>query len=118
MPAVGRVRPRPASARRHPDPHHRGGCLGGIGFTMALFIAGLALDGTLLPTAKIGIFAGSVLSRRGHGLAGRRRPFHGSGTFNGVTKKTELPADAFNSSTARVECARHHRRRIEIPWKS
>ena len=39
-----------------------GGFLAGIGFTMALFIAGLALDGTLLNAAKVGILAGSVLS--------------------------------------------------------
>jgi NhaA family Na+:H+ antiporter len=38
------------------------GCLGGIGFTMSLFIAGLALDGTLLEEAKIGILGGSALS--------------------------------------------------------
>ncbi|GIW79898.1 MAG: Na(+)/H(+) antiporter NhaA [Gemmatales bacterium] len=39
-----------------------GGALAGIGFTMALFIAGLALDGHLLETAKVGILAGSVIS--------------------------------------------------------
>jgi NhaA family Na+:H+ antiporter len=38
------------------------GCLAGIGFTMALFIAGLALTGEVLDTAKIGILAGSVVS--------------------------------------------------------
>jgi NhaA family Na+:H+ antiporter len=38
------------------------GCLAGIGFTMALFIASLALSGELLDTAKIGILAGSVIS--------------------------------------------------------
>src|SRR5262249_3994465 len=38
------------------------GCLAGIGFTMALFIASLALTGPLLSTAKIGILSGSVLS--------------------------------------------------------
>lgn len=40
------------------------GCLAGIGFTMALFIAGLALpaQGDLLGNAKIGILVGSVLS--------------------------------------------------------
>ncbi len=39
-----------------------GGFLGGIGFTMALFIAGLALEGTLLDAAKIGIIGGSFLA--------------------------------------------------------
>ena len=41
------------------------GCawLGGIGFTMSLFIATLAFDGTaLLDSAKIGILVGSILS--------------------------------------------------------
>jgi len=39
-----------------------GGFLAGIGFTMAIFIAGLALAGDLLEAAKVGILAGSVLS--------------------------------------------------------
>jgi NhaA family Na+:H+ antiporter len=37
------------------------GCLGGIGFTMSLFIAGLAFDDrTLLEAAKLGILLGSA----------------------------------------------------------
>jgi NhaA family Na+:H+ antiporter len=39
-----------------------GGFLAGIGFTMALFIAGLALDGDVLDAAKVGILAASFLS--------------------------------------------------------
>jgi NhaA family Na+:H+ antiporter len=39
-----------------------GGCFGGIGFTMALFIAGLALEGGLLDAAKVGILSGSTLA--------------------------------------------------------
>ncbi len=39
-----------------------GGLLAGIGFTMALFIAELALSGTMLTTAKAGILMGSALS--------------------------------------------------------
>ena len=38
------------------------GFLAGIGFTMALFIAGLALDDALLDPAKVGILVGSALS--------------------------------------------------------
>lgn len=38
------------------------GCLGGIGFTMSMFIAGLALEGMLLEAGKIGTFAGSIIS--------------------------------------------------------
>ncbi len=38
------------------------GCLGGIGFTMSLFIANLALEGTLLDAAKIGTLGGSAVS--------------------------------------------------------
>jgi NhaA family Na+:H+ antiporter len=39
-----------------------GGFLAGIGFTMAIFISGLALQGAMLGAAKVGILAGSVLS--------------------------------------------------------
>jgi NhaA family Na+:H+ antiporter len=39
-----------------------GGLLAGIGFTMALFIAGLALDGAALNAAKVGILAGSTVA--------------------------------------------------------
>ena len=38
------------------------GCLGGIGFTMSLFIAELALEGDLLDSGKIGTLAGSTIS--------------------------------------------------------
>jgi NhaA family Na+:H+ antiporter len=38
------------------------GCLGGIGFTMSLFIAGLALPDDHLDAGKVGIMIGSVLS--------------------------------------------------------
>jgi NhaA family Na+:H+ antiporter len=39
-----------------------GGILTGIGFTMALFVAGLALDGPMLDAAKVGILGASVLA--------------------------------------------------------
>jgi NhaA family Na+:H+ antiporter len=38
------------------------GCLAGIGFTMSVFIASLALEGELLYEAKIGILAASAVS--------------------------------------------------------
>jgi NhaA family Na+:H+ antiporter len=38
------------------------GCLGGIGFTMSLFIAGLALEGKILDAGKIGTLCGSAIS--------------------------------------------------------
>jgi NhaA family Na+:H+ antiporter len=38
------------------------GALAGIGFTMSLFIAGLALEGPALDAAKLGTLAGSALS--------------------------------------------------------
>ena len=37
-------------------------CLAGIGFTMSLFIAGLAFDGELLDAAKVGTLVGSSVS--------------------------------------------------------
>jgi NhaA family Na+:H+ antiporter len=37
------------------------GCLAGIGFTMSLFIAGLALEASALQAAKVGILSASVL---------------------------------------------------------
>jgi NhaA family Na+:H+ antiporter len=37
-------------------------CLGRIGFTMALFLAGLAFEKPLLSSAKIGILAASAIS--------------------------------------------------------
>jgi NhaA family Na+:H+ antiporter len=39
-----------------------GGALAGIGFTMSIFIAGLALDGATLDAAKAGVLAGSAIS--------------------------------------------------------
>ena len=39
-----------------------GGLLAGIGFTMALFIANLAFSPALIGEAKLGIFAGSIVS--------------------------------------------------------
>jgi NhaA family Na+:H+ antiporter len=39
-----------------------GGVLAGIGFTMSLFIAGLALPDELLSVSKIGVLSGSLLS--------------------------------------------------------
>jgi NhaA family Na+:H+ antiporter len=39
-----------------------GGFLAGIGFTMALFIAGLALNGEPLDQAKVGVLGGSAVS--------------------------------------------------------
>jgi NhaA family Na+:H+ antiporter len=39
-----------------------GGVLAGIGFTMAIFIGALALDGPLLDVAKLGILVASAIS--------------------------------------------------------
>ena len=42
-----------------------GAVLAGIGFTMALFIAGLALEGDLLSASKVGILVGSAVAAVG-----------------------------------------------------
>jgi NhaA family Na+:H+ antiporter len=59
------------------------GCLSGIGFTMSLFVAGLAFtDPTLLDAAKVGILLGSAVSASvGTGLLliGLPRPERGQG---------------------------------------
>lgn len=39
-----------------------GGCLAGIGFTMSLFVAGLALQGDMLEAGKLGTLMGSTVS--------------------------------------------------------
>ncbi len=39
-----------------------GGALAGIGFTMSLFIAGLALEGEAIYAAKVGILVASLVS--------------------------------------------------------
>ena len=39
-----------------------GGILAGIGFTMAIFIASLAMEGAMLGAAKVGVLGGSVAS--------------------------------------------------------
>ena len=39
-----------------------GGALAGIGFTMAIFIAGLALSGDQLDAAKVGVLSASAIS--------------------------------------------------------
>jgi NhaA family Na+:H+ antiporter len=39
-----------------------GGLLAGIGFTMAIFIAGLAFDATMFNAAKLGILSASIIS--------------------------------------------------------
>jgi len=39
-----------------------GGCLAGIGFTMAIFIANLALTGTSLEAAKVGVLGASAIA--------------------------------------------------------
>lgn len=52
-----------------------GSCFAGIGFTMALFIANLALSGPLIDSAKLGIFAASLCSAAlGFVLLARARP--------------------------------------------
>jgi NhaA family Na+:H+ antiporter len=56
------------------------GCawLGGIGFTMSLFIASLAFQGTeLLDSAKVGILSGSILAGILGAVVLRRGPVPG-----------------------------------------
>jgi NhaA family Na+:H+ antiporter len=57
------------------------GMLAGIGFTMALFIASLALQEPSLDTAKVGVLAGSALSAvLGLGLLSWTLPRQAAGT--------------------------------------
>ena len=54
-----------------------GACLAGIGFTMAIFIAGLALDGAMLDAAKVGVLAASLVSGAlGMAILALRLPAH------------------------------------------
>ena len=56
------------------------GCLAGIGFTMSLFIANLALGGTeLLESAKMSILVGSLLASIVGWLVFQFAPIHGRG---------------------------------------
>lgn len=58
--SISRLAPLPAGVTwRHIA---GGGFLAGIGFTMALFITGLALEDELMRSAKVGVLAGSVVS--------------------------------------------------------
>ncbi len=57
------------------------GCLAGIGFTMSLFIANLALGGTeLLESAKMSILVGSLLASILGWLVFQFAPIHGRGS--------------------------------------
>jgi NhaA family Na+:H+ antiporter len=56
-----------------------GGFLAGIGFTMALFIAGLALTGETLDGAKVGILGASAIAA-----------FIGMTTLNALLPKGEV----------------------------
>jgi NhaA family Na+:H+ antiporter len=55
-----------------------GGLLSGIGFTMALFISGLALDADTLDAAKVGVLAGSAVAA-GLGMFAMARLLPGRG---------------------------------------
>jgi len=73
-----------------------GACLAGIGFTMSLFIAGLALEGPALEAAKMGTLGGSVVS----GIIGmallvrllRPSPTAGDGSRSGSPRQADVPS--------------------------
>jgi NhaA family Na+:H+ antiporter len=67
-----------------------GAVLGGIGFTMALFIASLALQGGLLDAAKVGVMAGSLLSS----LAGSALIFWAARVRDGAASRQSNSGDA------------------------
>jgi Na+:H+ antiporter, NhaA family len=69
------------------------GCVAGIGFTMALFVAGLAFPpGPLLETAKLAIVTASVVAGAGSLVAGRfvlrRVSAHGAATATAAESST------------------------------
>ncbi|HWL10996.1 MAG TPA: Na+/H+ antiporter NhaA [Planctomicrobium sp.] len=52
----------PGIIRAVPSAHHSWGTPGGIGFTMSIFLARLALPDRLLDAGKLGTLTGSLLS--------------------------------------------------------
>lgn len=72
--------------------------LSGIGFTVALFVASLSLDGGVLDRAKLGIFAGSLLAGTGGYLFLRSGPRPAAGeplddpTDSSVAEPARAPA--------------------------
>jgi NhaA family Na+:H+ antiporter len=74
------------------------GCLAGIGFTMSLFLAGLALDGPLLDAGKIGTLTGSSVSA----ILGSLLLVCFLGARRGTAEASRLPAASANDEWVRV----------------
>ena len=84
------------------------GCLAGIGFTMSIFIAGLALQGDLLDDGKIGALVGSMISA----ILGcvlllmfmPKRPESPVGAHEQEIGDKELPATQVSEEKDRARC--------------
>ena len=84
------------------------GCLAGIGFTMSIFISGLALQGDLLDDGKFGALVGSMISA----ILGcvllllfmPKRPEAPVGAHEQKAGNNEIPGAQVSEENAQAQC--------------